>query len=76
MAFLERNTLWRKQTFCANSTLFRSFFIRWLKMVPRASHPHIRDASDRNLRDIGLSPTDVAPYRHKLPSQHTHHPRG
>jgi hypothetical protein len=76
MALTEHNTLWRDRKFHVKITPVRAFlraFFHWIK--PR-KHPHIKELSAHYARDIGLSDNDIAYHKHRMPSQHTHHPYG
>ena len=76
MALIEHNTLWREQenhVKIAPVITILSVVFQWIK--PRR-HPHIKDLNAHYARDIGLSDSDVAYYKHQLPSQNAHHPRG
>lgn len=53
---------------------------KFLRAVKRAwderHRPHVRDITDRAARDAGIDTATLEPHRHRLPSQHSHHPRG
>jgi len=50
--------------------------LRWaFRQITHRRHPHVKDVSPHIARDIGIDPTDLAPYHHRLPPQHNHHPR-
>jgi hypothetical protein len=76
MAFIPINAPLREPDSCVKTSpvlqMLRAAF-RWIK--PDNS-PHIREINPRHARDIGLSDADLAVHQHRLPSQHTHHPRG
>lgn len=73
MALIERNAHLRDRK-------IRAYLIRigqWVHCILTTRRPHhIRDLPPHLARDAGLSETDLAPHQHRLPSQHTHHPRG
>ncbi len=72
MALTERNALRRAQEICAKIS---RLLAKFAPEQPSPKVPHIKDASDHLLRDIGLHPADIEQHQHQLPSQTTHHPR-
>ena len=76
MTFADQNTLWRERDTCVKNSSILKAILRFFALLGRPSHPHLKHLNDRQLRDIGLAAKDVEALRHKLPSQHTHHPRG
>ncbi len=76
MALTEQNTLWREQNDRVKITsVWRAVCVALQGIKPRR-HPHIKDINAHYARDIGLSASDIAYHQHRMPSQHTHHPRG
>ncbi|OAN86921.1 hypothetical protein [Sulfitobacter geojensis] len=76
MAYFPNNALLRDQRNCVKISPVLRALRAALRWITPDRHPHVRDISSRHARDIGLSDADLAVHRHRLPSQHTHHPRG
>lgn len=76
MAFMKRDAPWRKWiTDVLLSNICAPF--RWLKRRARArKHPSLTSLNRHYLHDIGVDPDDPTAKPHRLPSQHTQHPRG
>ena len=76
MALTERIAPRRAGNSYVKKASITAFFQRIWKTGSTRRIPHLKDVPDHLLRDIGLSADDLAAKRLRLPSRHTHHPRG
>ena len=76
MALIERNTPWRDPVKHVIYALIKAVLRAVVTALRPRRHPHIKELNDHQRRDIGATPGALATFDHRLPSQHTHHPRG
>lgn len=76
MACTELNTQVRAQEKIVKKP-HRFHLIKWmLRLYQLQKIPHIRTVTARQAHDIGIGPAELERHQHRLPSQHSHHPRG
>ncbi|MFT6675762.1 MAG: hypothetical protein ACJAVM_001955 [Sulfitobacter sp.] len=72
MMNVPEKALWRAESVCVNKSRIAMLLARLRHLWQRRKHPHIRDITAAQARDIGLPP----PQAHRWPSQHNHPPQG
>lgn len=75
MALIERNARLRDRKRFVDFQTVKRLLINIFGLLKPSNHPHVRDLNSRLARDVGISETDLAKHRLRLPSQHDHHPR-
>ena len=76
MAISTHAGVWRTVLFRLRALELPSVFARNAQQHGRTGLQKLPPLGNHLARDIGLTEADLEWSRHKLPSQHTHHPRG
>lgn len=76
MAYFPDNARLRDPNSCVEISPIVKWVCAFLRRLRPSNHPHVRNITPRHARDIGLTESDMAVHRHRLPSQNTHHPYG